>query len=833
MKTTVRVLVLLLAVIMVVSMLPAAVLAEEVTKETTQEFAGGSGTAEDPYLISTKEHLNNVRDYKSAHFKMINDIEFAESDFAEDGAFYNYGKGWEPIASFNGTFDGNYYKIKNLFIDRPTTNNVGMFSLISSGARIERVGLINVDISGLDNVGAICGKATEGTFSECFVSGSVNGDTSTGGLIGRTVDSTSVSKCQNNANVSGQGATGGIVGSAEAVTGTDYRQSGFWSYYYTYYYWCNIANCANNGIVSGLTAGGIIGWAPAIVYDSWRESQPKYHITSPVARLKTSLSTGEVIGTNHSGGLVGYGFACETDINSYYLLNANNEYSSEFGTASTADKLTSQSNFTDWDFNTIWTMEGDSEYLYPELQCFVLSGALGVDGNVANGETVKPNTEQLSRQSVAGSYTWYVDGQPVHSGTEYTIQAADVGKKLTVSFTSEDSMCTGTVESESYVVEKGKQTASPVVPELVMLDNDKFEISTVATQEYSLDNENWQSGGLFEGLEANKTYTVYARILENDVCLTGDGIAVLQVTTGPLKDPSFKFAGASISLQHNIAVNYKVDKALFTTGGFTDPYVVFEMNGVKTTVDTYTVNGNRYVFSFLNIAPNQMNDTISATLYATKDGMLYGSQTRQYSVAEYCYSMLELYPGDTYAKLRTLLVDLLNYGAASQVYTGYEMDNLVNSRLTAQQKQWATTEEPVLNSVLNTSYEPVENPKATWRGAGLKLTDAVSVRLTFRANSTENLSVRVWTDQQQWILGAENFEESNGSYYVYFNGLHAGQMRETFYIALYEGDVRVSNTACYSIESYAYQMQSGGDFDLADLVIAMMKYGDSAEKYNQ
>lgn len=833
MKTTVRVLVFLLALIMVASILPAAVLAEEVTKETTQEFAGGSGTAEDPYLISTPEHLDNVRHYLAAHFKLINDIKFTDADFAEGGEYYNDGAGWEPINNFQGTFDGNFNKIENLFIRRTASNNIGLFGSISGTAIIKNIGLVNVNVSGANNVGAICGKASQGCFQHCIVSGMVCGTNDVGGLVGKTAGKTTISLCRNEANITSQsGVAGGIVGGAYSVSSESFSYSSFWYYYTTTYTWCYIDNCINNGAVSGSVAGGIIGDAPSTVDNRWK-SQPNVYITNARAQLKTSYSTGLITGIEHSGGLVGKGFQCEESTNSFYLLSNSNEYTRKFGVECTSVELSLQSSFGDWDFSSTWTMKGAEDYLYPELQCFVLSGELLVDGDIANGETVTANIAQLNRQPDAGTYIWYVDGQEVYSDEEYTIQAADVGKELTVKFTSADPMCMGSVESPAYLVSKGKQTAAPTVPELVMLDNDKFEINTVDTQEYSLDNENWQFGGLFEGLEANKTYTVYARILENDVCVTGDGVAVLQVTTGPLRDPGFKFAGASISLQHNIAVNFKADKALFTTGGFSDPYVVFELNGVKTTVDAYTISGNRYVFTFLNIAPNQMNDTISATLYATKDGMLYGSQTRQYSVAEYCYSMLELYPGDAYAKLRTLLVDLLNYGAASQVYTGYEMDNLVNSRLTAQQKQWATTEEPALNSVLNTSYETVENPKATWRGAGLKLTDAVSVRLTFRANSTENLSVRVWTDQQQWTLSAEDIEESNGNCYVYFNGLHAGQMRETFYIAIYEGDTRVSNTACYSIESYAYQMQNGVDFDLADLVIAMMKYGDSAQRYNQ
>ena len=91
--------------------------------ENTSEFLGGNGTEENPYLISTKVHLNNVRKYLDAHFKMVADIEFTEDDFAEGGDFYNEGQGWEPIgtdesSAFTGVFDGDGHTIAWLICHR-------------------------------------------------------------------------------------------------------------------------------------------------------------------------------------------------------------------------------------------------------------------------------------------------------------------------------------------------------------------------------------------------------------------------------------------------------------------------------------------------------------------------------------------------------------------------------------------------------------------------------------------------------------------------------------------------------------------------------------------
>ena len=43
----------------------------------TDEFAGGSGTQQDPYLVATADQLNNVRKYLDQHFKQIAHIDLS------------------------------------------------------------------------------------------------------------------------------------------------------------------------------------------------------------------------------------------------------------------------------------------------------------------------------------------------------------------------------------------------------------------------------------------------------------------------------------------------------------------------------------------------------------------------------------------------------------------------------------------------------------------------------------------------------------------------------------------------------------------------------------
>ena len=97
-----RIISFVLVIVMAIGLMPTFTFAAN-----TIDFAGGSGTQSDPYLIAAKAHLNNVRKYLGAHFKLMCDIDF-------NGLY------WSPIgteaSAFTGTFDGNGFTIKNLNI---------------------------------------------------------------------------------------------------------------------------------------------------------------------------------------------------------------------------------------------------------------------------------------------------------------------------------------------------------------------------------------------------------------------------------------------------------------------------------------------------------------------------------------------------------------------------------------------------------------------------------------------------------------------------------------------------------------------------------------------
>lgn len=297
-------------------------------------------------------------------------------------------------------------------------------------------------------------------------------------------------------------------------------------------------------------------------------------------------------------------------------------------------------------------------------------------------------------------------------------------------------------------------------------------------------------------------------------------------------DSDLKFNGASISLTDNISINYKVKNSVVTESQFENLYAKFVMNGVEYTVKDYTESGEYYVFTFDNIAPNCINDVIYATLYGTKGGVEYLSEKVEYSVAKYCYNMLNSTVASESAEFRALLVDLLNFGTESQIYTSYNTENLANAQLTDTQKTYATAEMRELKSVLNVATKTIENPTVKWKGGSLYLAESVMIRLKIETESIENLTVLAECGDKTYVIKPDSFKSlGNNQYYVYFNGLNATQMSETVNFTVYNGETAVSNTLSYSIESYASAKLGGTDERLSDLVCAMMKYGDSARIY--
>ena len=71
-------------------------------------FAGGDGSADDPYQISSRKHLESINDALDAHYILTDDIDLAGVTYSDAVIAVT------QSSSFIGSFNGNGFVIKNV-----------------------------------------------------------------------------------------------------------------------------------------------------------------------------------------------------------------------------------------------------------------------------------------------------------------------------------------------------------------------------------------------------------------------------------------------------------------------------------------------------------------------------------------------------------------------------------------------------------------------------------------------------------------------------------------------------------------------------------------------
>lgn len=344
-------------------------------------FASGSGTEMDPYVIQTAEHLNNIRTATNAYFMLDNDIDL--TDFLKDTE-----EGWEPITNFSGNIEGFHYSVKGFWINRPESDNQAFIANIggSSFAQIAHLGLI-VDeekgITGKDNVGGLVGQVIgkKLNVNGCFVTGGPIKAVaaSVGAIIGTCANSNgqvNVSDCYSTNDVSGTGNVGGIVG------------------YLLNAFVLKIDRCYSWGtLTSNGSAGSILG------YGGWSNSKQKPNGTSYIKNCvalnkliqaptyntdNTGKGAGRILGFNRivEGELLTMVLEGNYAYEGIDLQCENKDLVSDEtgndGLTKALTDLTKQETYATWKFAydendetdlfyTYWRMPADSDYKLPIL----------------------------------------------------------------------------------------------------------------------------------------------------------------------------------------------------------------------------------------------------------------------------------------------------------------------------------------------------------------------------------------------------------------------------------------------------------------------------------
>jgi len=176
--------------------------------------------------IRTWYDLDAVRNNLHGHHILMNHLDSTTHGYEELASpTANQGKGWQPIGilylygynaytGFMGTFDGQGYEIRDLFINRPDEGWVGLFGALGGGWNevgvIRDMVTVNVTVTGNYYVGGLVGQNLDSTVSNSYSTGSVTGNEYVGGLVGRNAGT--VSNSYSTGSVSGNSSVGGLMG---------------------------------------------------------------------------------------------------------------------------------------------------------------------------------------------------------------------------------------------------------------------------------------------------------------------------------------------------------------------------------------------------------------------------------------------------------------------------------------------------------------------------------------------------------------------------------------------------------------------------------------------
>ena len=257
-----KVLSLLLTLCLVMTFVPMAAFAEDAQNisvwdgSTAGAFAGGTGTAEDPYQIANGAELaylassvNNGETYEAKNFVLTANIDLN-------------GLPWTPIANsfsdalfggsdyrvFAGNFDGKGYTISNVSIGSETTplesDVFGLFG--ATEGKISNLNLDTVSIHGVAKiasgyvigiVGGLVGSSA-GCIENCHVTGlamdmSAPSDVYAaaywvGGLVGALDGAQLINECSVSGSITekaGKGSIGGLIGELGKTAKITYSRS--------------------------------------------------------------------------------------------------------------------------------------------------------------------------------------------------------------------------------------------------------------------------------------------------------------------------------------------------------------------------------------------------------------------------------------------------------------------------------------------------------------------------------------------------------------------------------------------------------------------------------
>lgn len=295
-------------------------------------------------------------------------------------------------------------------------------------------------------------------------------------------------------------------------------------------------------------------------------------------------------------------------------------------------------------------------------------------------------------------------------------------------------------------------------------------------------------------------------------------------------------SAANLNLKNDLTMNFYV--VLAEGENISDYTMKFEFVGKEYFANTailYDAEKRMYYFSLTEIAPQYMTENIRAELI-DGDGNVVAVKDN-YTVKLYAMRLIAKNPDNE--SLLFLLADMLRYGAAAQSYQNHKTDELATKgvSLIKYPEDEGNSLAPMPtdsdnNRELYTAEDTgIDSADYAFTAAGLKFDFDNKIFIKFRAVDVSKVSIVIKVDGVEVGNGTAPKSSADGIYIVYSDGISATKFDTVYTFELYV-DGTLHQTLTYSVNSYAYAKQASTTPNLANLVIALYRYGLSAKTYN-
>lgn len=343
----------------------------------------GSGSAEDPFLISKIEHLvwmgENITNVSAKCFRMTADIDASETKT------WNNGRGFLPIGfthenkkayssyPFRGCFDGNGHIVSNLFIDRKE-QGAALFARIGTPvqnfdfstnvlenlaqrskefATVKDLALVNCNFFGKDLAAGLSCNIDFAMISRVYISGKLKSEKTAAG-IALTCNNSCLEECETDIEFKNRECTAfGCFSSSQNTVLRNYLSLGSFQY--------SMDNPIDSRIDTGYSVRTIrkTGKARDAYYSIFLIGGGNYYLYNCLVlnSLSSDRQKANIVTFPNSATVRNSFFSAEN-------IKKTLKDTDKIGISN--EKLKNRETYKDWDFENVWEME--DRVRFPKLR---------------------------------------------------------------------------------------------------------------------------------------------------------------------------------------------------------------------------------------------------------------------------------------------------------------------------------------------------------------------------------------------------------------------------------------------------------------------------------